>query len=171
MIHQTTNQKADFIHVHEFDAPKELVFKAFSTAEALNEWWGPVESCNTVLQLDFQPGGIFHYQMETKGRISYGRFIFGEIKPFDLLEFTNAFADENAQIVKAPFDLELPLEIFYRLTFAENQGKTTVTLTGQPVNASTEQEDVFKSINNDMRQGFGATFNQLSAYLKNQKTI
>jgi uncharacterized protein YndB with AHSA1/START domain len=159
-----TNQPK-FNIVHEFNAPKELVFNAFADADALNEWWGPVESKNTVVRLDFRPGGIFHYKMEFRGNASYGRFIFGKIQPYDLLEFTNAFADANANPVRAPFDVELPLEIFYRLVFIESNGKTTITLTGHPVDASNKELEGFHSIDSSMHQGFGATFNQLSLYL------
>jgi uncharacterized protein YndB with AHSA1/START domain len=159
------NEKATFRLVREFDAPKELVFNAFGNAEALNEWWGPAESHNSVIKLDFKPGGIFHYKMEFSGMTSYGRFLFGKIDPYDVLEFTNAFSDEHANIVKAPFDIQLPPEIFYRLTFTEHAGKTTITLTGQAVNASPEEVEGFRSIDSSMQQGFGATFDKLSAYL------
>jgi uncharacterized protein YndB with AHSA1/START domain len=164
-MHQTTG-KEPFHFVYEFNAPQALVFNAFSSAEALNEWWGPVETENSVIQLDFKPGGIFHYKMDYKGNITYGRFLFGQIKPYDLLEFANAFADEQANIVPAPFDVQLPREIFYRLLFSEKNGKTTITMTGEPVNGTIEEEEGFYSINASMKEGFGATFDQLAVYLK-----
>ncbi len=160
-----TSETGELHMSYEFRAPKELVFNAFSNADALGEWWGPVESKNSVIKLDFKPGGIFHFKMDFNGQISYGRFLFSKIQPYDLLEFTNAFADANAKVVKAPFDIQLPLEIFYRLVFTEHNGKTTITLTGRPVNASPEEQEAFNSIDADMQQGFGATFKQLSLYL------
>lgn len=81
------------------------------------------------------------------------------------MEFTNAFADEQARVVKAPFDMPFPLEIFYRLIFTGDNGKTTITLTGQPVNASPEEIESFHSINSSMEEGFGGTFDKLSVYL------
>ena len=165
MSNLQTKEGAKFTLVHTFNAPKELVFNAFGNAEALNEWWGPVESRNSVIKLEFKPGGIFHYKMDFSGKVSYGLFIFGKINPYDLLEFTNSFADEHANIVKAPFDIPLPPEIFYRLTFTGHMGKTTVTLIGVPVNGSPEEVEGFMSINAGMEQGFGSTFDKLSAYL------
>ena len=161
-------EKAQLITSYEFQAPKKLVFNAFADADALGEWWGPVECKNTVIKLDFKTGGIFHFKMEKNGKVNYGRFVFGKIQPYDLLEFTNAFADENANVVRAPFDIQLPLEIFYRLTFTENNGRTTITLTGQPVNASLEEHSVFESINADVKKGFNATFAQLEHYINAQ---
>jgi len=161
-------EENQFTLVHEFNAPKKMVFEAFGNAEALNAWWGPVETTNSVISLDFRPGGIFHFKMESPGNISYARFLFGNIKPHDLLEFTISFCDENARIVKAPFQIPFPLEIFYRLVFSENRGKTTITLTAQALNASPEEAEGLRSIHSSMQKGFGATFEQLSAHLDKQ---
>jgi len=161
---------ATFNFTREFNASRKRVFNAFSNAEALNAWWGPIETKNSVIKLDFRPGGIFHYKMESQGKITYGRFIFGKIQPFELLEFTNAFADENAKVVRAPFDILIPLEIFYRLQFTEHNGKTTIAMTGQAVNASPEELEGFRSIELGMQRGFGATFDKLSSYLERQNS-
>jgi uncharacterized protein YndB with AHSA1/START domain len=165
MISHTTTAKAPFTLTYEFDAPKKMVFEAFGNAEALNEWWGPVEAKNTVISLDFRPGGIFHYKMDFNGHIAYGRMLFGAINRYDLLEINNAFADENANPVPAPFEIKIPTEIFYRLIFTEENGKTTITMTGEPVNANAEELAGFTSIDESMRQGFGATFFKLAHYL------
>jgi uncharacterized protein YndB with AHSA1/START domain len=166
MNKQQTNENQNFSFTYEFNAPKALVFNAFSTAEALNEWWGPVETVNSTIKLDFKPGGIFHFKMDYQGHASYGRFLFGQINPYDLLEFSNAFADENANVIKAPFEVNLPLEIFYRLTFTENDGKTTLTMTGEPLNGSDDEIAGFNSIADSMQEGFGATFDKLVVYLE-----
>ena len=51
------------------------------------------------------------------------------------------------------------------LTFAEHQGKTTVTLTGIPINASEAEREIFKAGHKSMQQGFGGTLDQLEQYL------
>ncbi len=161
-----------FTLVYEFNAPKKLVFTAFSDAKALGDWWGPAECKNSVVKLDFRKAGVFQYKMEKGSSVNYGRFIFGQILPYDILEFTNAFSDERGNILRAPFDIPLPLEIFYRLTFQENNGKTIITLTGQPVNATQEEIEGFRSIHSGMRKGFGATFDKLFDYLlRSRNTI
>lgn len=157
--------------VYTFSAPREMVFNAFADKDALNEWWGPVESSNTALSLDFRPGGIFHFKMDFGEQVAYGRFLFRQISPYTLLEFTNGFADEQARVVKAPFDVRLPLEILYRLVFTENNGTTTITLTAEPFNASREEAEGFRSINSSMQQGYGATFDKLGLYLAKKQTV
>jgi uncharacterized protein YndB with AHSA1/START domain len=51
-----TNTKNELIIVREFNAPKAVVFEAFSNSEALAEWWGPKGFPVTVVKLDFRPG-------------------------------------------------------------------------------------------------------------------
>ncbi|MGN7823717.1 SRPBCC family protein [Chitinophaga sp. 22536] len=167
----SNNTPVDFKMEYRFKAPRDLVFKAFSTAEALNEWWGPVETHNSVVSLDFRPGGIFHFKMEGAGQVSYGRFLFRDIQPPHLLEFTNAFADEQAQVVKAPFDMPFPLEILYRITLHEEGEETVLSLVGQPLAANTEETASFLSINGSMQKGFGGTFGQLVIYLRKINNI
>lgn len=150
---------------YTFDAPREDVFAAFSTAEALAEWWGPAEMKNTVISLDFRPGGTFHFKMEGEGFVSYGRFLFRNIVPNELLEFNNAFADEHANVVPAPFDENFPREIFYSLLFTEANDKTAIFLSGEPVKADDAGHTAFAQLDSSMEQGFGATFKKLSEYL------
>jgi uncharacterized protein YndB with AHSA1/START domain len=163
---QIIDNAQGFTLTYKFNAPQKLVFNAFSNAKALAEWWGPVECKTTVLRLDFREGGIFHFQMEANSKITYGRFLFKQIKPYHTLEFVNAFSDERANIVPAPFDIQLPLEIFYQLKFIENSGITTIELLARPINANEEETRVFHSISPSMVDGFGATFGKLESYLK-----
>ncbi|WP_339811747.1 SRPBCC domain-containing protein [uncultured Imperialibacter sp.] len=151
---------------YEFNAPKEMVFNAFSTAEALNESWGPVETKNSAISLDFRPGGVFHFSMKFGDHVNYARFLFKTIEPYDLLAFTNAFADEKGNPIPAPFDVKLPVEIFYSLRFTETGGKTSIELTGEPFDATQEEINGFNSIAEDMQRGFGATFSKLTDFLK-----
>lgn len=165
--HTTT----DFTMEYRFRATREQVFNAFSNAEALNEWWGPVEMRNSVISLDFRPGGIFHFKMEGHGQVNYGRFLFRDIQPPYLLEFTNAFADEQARVVRAPFGMPFPLEILYRITLREEGGETVLSLTGTPLDANREETASFLAINSSMQEGFGGTFGQLAMYLRKTNSI
>jgi uncharacterized protein YndB with AHSA1/START domain len=161
-----SNNKKQFSVIREFNASKEKVFAAFSTAEALGKWWGPAGSTITVSSFDFKPKGKFHYQLDGNGPATmWGLFIFGNIQPTDLIEFVSSFSDPSGNIAKPPFDMDFPLEIFNRLTLTESKGKTTVTLEGHPINATEAQENVYYSISENMQQGFKGTFDQLEQYL------
>jgi len=58
------------------------------------------------------------------------------------------------------------LEILNTVTFTENAGKTTVTITGAPINATEEELNKYEEMQRSMQQGFGGTFDQLAEYLQ-----
>lgn len=152
--------------VREFNAPRELVFEAFSDAAHLGQWWGPVGSRTTVVSLDFRPKGLFHYKMESDMGIMWGRFIYGQIKKPELIEFTLSISDEKAGITRAPFPgfEQWPLEIFNIFTFTEKGGKTTITSKSYPVNATEEEIKCFIGNMDSFREGTTATLAQLDVY-------
>ena len=160
-----TDKKAGLKIVRNFNAPKSLVFQAFSTAEAFAEWWGPAGMPITVLHFDFKQGGKLHYKMEGNGQTMWGLFNYRNIDEPKLVEFVSSFSDESGKICKSPFPMDFPLEIFNLMTLEENNGITTVTLSGYPINATPEQEATYYSIIENMNQGFAGTFNQLETYL------
>ena len=104
-----------------------------------------------------------------QGQIAFGKLVYGQIKKSDAIEFVSSFSDENCGITRAPFSDKFPLEIFNHLEFTEQGGKTTITLSGHPVNATEEEVQFFSQISAGMQQGFAGTFNQLENYLSKQK--
>ena len=152
-----------------FNASKEMIFDAFATAEALAQWWGPVEAPIDVVSLDFRPEGIFHYKMKGT-HISYGIFRYKKMERPDNITWINSFADENGAIIKPPFkDFDLPKEILNTITLTETDGITTLVLKSEPINASESEINCFYSITEGMEQGFGGTLNQLADYLNKIK--
>jgi uncharacterized protein YndB with AHSA1/START domain len=165
-----TEKKVGLKIVRDFKAPRTLVFQAFSTAEAFADWWGPAGMPITIKQLDFKKGGMLHYKTEGGGQTMWGLFKYGNIVNPDLIEFVNSFSDEDGSICKPPFPIEFPLEISNQITLHENNGITTLTLEGQPLNATPVQEATFYSMINNISEGFAGTFKQLESYLaKKQK--
>src|SRR5580700_6172332 len=51
------------IGIHEFDAPRELVFAAWTDPKHLSQWWGPNGFTTTTSSFDFRPGGIWRFVM------------------------------------------------------------------------------------------------------------
>ncbi len=148
-----------------FDAPRELVWKAWSNAEALAQWWGPKGCATRVEKLDFRPGGVFHYAMQTPDGEFWGKFVYRDIEPPEHLSFLLSFADAQGNIVRAPFSDTHPLEILSDVTFTEQDGKTTITMRGGPFNATQEERESYAAILTDMREGTNSTFDNLAEYL------
>lgn len=154
--------------VRKFNAPLSSVFGAFSNAEALAQWWGPEGMKITVKHFDFKEGGTFHYSMTNESGSMWGLFKYVKIEAPGLIDFINSFSDENGAVCKAPFDMDFPLEIMNHLRLEEENGVTTLTISGYPVGATRAQEDTYFSIMENMEQGFNGTFNQLERYLAKQ---
>lgn len=151
----------------EFNATRLRVFNAFSTSEAMADWWGPTGTKITVLSFDFKPGGKFHYKLEGNGQVMWGLFVFKTINKPEMMEYVSSFADENGNITIAPFaGLDFPLEVWNHLDFKEVNGTTTITLQSHAINATDAQEKVFNSLTQSMNDGYNGTLNQLEEYLK-----
>jgi uncharacterized protein YndB with AHSA1/START domain len=156
----------ELVITRSFNAPRDLVFKVWSEAEHLKNWWGPIGLKLSVAKLDFRPGGIFHYNMQSPdGIVMWGKFVYHDIVSPEKIEFVNSFSDAEGNIVRPPFSDTFPLEIHNLLTFTEIEGKTMITLRGGPINVSEEELDFFKGMFESMKQGFGGTFDQLEDYL------
>lgn len=53
----------ELVLTRTFDAPRELVFKAWTDAKQLAEWWGPKGFTNPVCDIDVRPGGAIRIDM------------------------------------------------------------------------------------------------------------
>jgi uncharacterized protein YndB with AHSA1/START domain len=149
-----------------FDAPRALVWKAWTEIDHLKRWWGPKGFAMGACTLDFRPGGAFHYSMRTPdGRELWGKFVYREIVVPERIVFINSFADASGNIVRNPWNAHWPLEILNTQTFTERDGKTTLTLRGRPINASELERKTFEDGRQSMQQGFAGTLDQLADYL------
>jgi uncharacterized protein YndB with AHSA1/START domain len=156
----------EFVFTRVFDAPRELVWKAFVESERLMHWWGPKGFKMHFAKVDLRPGGIFHYGMQSPdGKYMWCKFVYRDIVAPERLVFVLSFSDPQGSTVQAPFELDWPLEILTVLTFSEQGGRTTVALRGKPINATKAQRKTFEAEFKGMQQGFTGTFDQLDEYL------
>ena len=162
----------DFVVSRVVKAPPARVWRAYSEAEQLAQWWGPKGAAIRVLSLDFRPGGMFHYAMEFQpGHPIYGRFVYGLIDAPQRLEYVSAFSDADGGLTRAPFpQLEgrFPLELHNVVTFEEKDGVTIVTGRSSPINATRAEIETFVGMFESMRGGFSGTFDKLDAHLAGQ---
>ncbi|GMK39782.1 activator of HSP90 ATPase [Paenibacillus sp. CCS19] len=164
-------QGKELIITRELQAPRELVFKVWSEAEHLKQWWGPKGFEIHVQEMDFRPGGYFHYSMNAAdGGQMWGKFLYKEIQAPERIVWHNCFSDETGNIVRAPFSNLIPLEIRNEVTFTDNNnGTTTMIIRGGPFNATEEERSFYEGMFESMEQGFGGTFDQLEQYLAERK--
>lgn len=152
-----------FVCVRVFNAPLARVWTAWSEAAQLQAWWGPKGCKLSVANLEFRPGGFFHYAMKySNGPQMWGRFLYREILPQQRIVWLNSFSNEGCGITRAPFDITFPLEMRNEVTFAEKDGKTTVTLRATPHGETEQERQVFEGMFPSLEQGYGGTLDQLA---------
>ncbi|MFY9308052.1 MAG: SRPBCC domain-containing protein [Bacteroidia bacterium] len=163
----TKEKVNELVITREFNAPRQLVFDAFTQAKHLAHWWGPVGFTLKVLKLEVCAGGVFHYSMEAvNGHKMWGLFNYIEIEAPGKIVFTSSFADEYGNSIPAPFSADFPQKVMNVWTFEEQNGKTTLTLRGGPVNPTEAQSRFYEGMHPSMQQGFKGTFDQLESYLE-----
>ena len=175
-LKQTVDRMEDYIYekpkgdelviTRELNAPKELVYQAWTQKEHLAKWWGPKGFEIKVSNFDFKPGGTFLYSMAAPdGSEMTGLFVYHEIIPGERVTFVNSFADKDGHLSRAPFSPTWPLEVYNELTFSEKDGKTTVALKGGPIHMTEEERKTFEGGLASMNEGFAGTFAQLEEHL------
>ncbi len=151
------------------NAPRELVWKAWTEAERLAQWWGPKGFALGVAKLDVHPGGTFLYSMTSAGgQEMWGKFVYREVAPPRMLVYVSSFADPAGNVIRAPFGGDFthwPLEILSHVNLTEEGGRTTLVLRSTPLNATDEERATFVNVQRNVQAGFAATFDQLEAYL------
>lgn len=162
---------APFVISHVFDAPRELVFKAFTEVERLQHWWGPKGFKVLTSTMDFRPGGFYHYGLQAPdGTAIWGRFAYLEIAAPERIVYVNSFSDEKGGLARHVLHENWPLELLSTLVFEdEGSGRTRVTLTWLPINENDLERKTFDDGRQSMTQGWNGTFEKLNHYLAGLK--
>ena len=136
----------EILITREFDAPKHLVYKAWTTPELIKRWWSGDRGKVTVAEVDLRVGGIWRYVMTASGGFEvafHGQY--REIVP-------------NERIVSTEVYEGMPeAEAVNTNTFTEKDGRTILTILMQL--ASKEDRDVV--INSGMEGGMQEAMDHL----------
>lgn len=78
------------------DAPRALVFKAWTQQEHAARWWGPQGFTITSCRLDAMPGGAYRVSMRSpEGTVHTKRGVYREVVAPERLVFTYAWEDAD----------------------------------------------------------------------------
>lgn len=99
-----------------FDAPRDLVYRAFTEPAHLARWWGPTGFTLTTYHHDLRPGGEWRYHMHGPDGTDWpNKVVFDEVVPGQRLSYAHG-------------ELEGPAWFHTTITFSEHQGRTLVQL-------------------------------------------
>ena len=99
------------------------------------------------------------------GEEMWGKFVYREIAAPERIVLVNSFSDEDGGLTRHPLSPNWPLEMLSTITFAEQDGRTTVTVRWVPLNASDTERKTFEDGRASMQQGWSGTLDQLADYL------
>jgi len=113
-----TTDTPDLVISRVFDAPRELVFKAWTEPAMLLRWWGPRGFTNTFHEIDVRPGGTWRFIMHGPDGVDYPNLIvFDEVIRPERLVYTHGSGVEGD-----------PGTFNVTATFEEQGDKTLLTL-------------------------------------------
>lgn len=140
----------------DFNATLQQVWQAWTTAELLDQWWGPKPWRAETKTMDFREGGHWLYAMVgPEGERHWGRADYIRIKKEESFSAKDSFCDENGTM-----NSELPQNL-WEILFRETGDKVLVdiTLTFDSL------EDLETNIQMGFREGFTIGLNQLDELL------
>ena len=114
----TTPTDEQILITREFDAPRHLVYKAWTTPELVRRWWSGQRGQMTIVEIDLRVGGKWRYVMEGHGGWEvafHGHF--RELVPDERIVTTEVY--EGMPEGEPALDT---------VTFTEADGRTTLTL-------------------------------------------
>lgn len=110
------NKEQELVLTRVIDAPRELVFKAWTDPKQVAQWWGPRGFTNPVCDLDVRPGGAIRIHMRgPDGTVYPMTGVYQEVVEPERIVFTSAALDADGNPM---------FEVLTTVTFAEQGGKT-----------------------------------------------
>jgi uncharacterized protein YndB with AHSA1/START domain len=134
----TTSEAQELVLTRVFDAPRELVFKAWTDPQRVAQWWGPRCFTNPVCELDVRPGGAIRIHMRgPDGTVYPMTGVYQEVVEPERIVFTSAALDAEGN----------PLfEVLTTVTFVEQDGKTKQTLHARVIKRTAEAAPYLKGM-------------------------
>jgi len=132
-----------------FNAPRALVFKAWTEPEHMVRWFGPRGFTSTIITSDVRRDGAYRVRMRGPDGDHWLQGVYSEVVEPQSLVFTYAWTD-SAGIPTRP-------ETLVRVTFEEHGGKTRLTL----------HQAIFESLTarDAHQEGWSSSFERLAEYL------
>lgn len=129
-------EKRDLVITRVFDAPVEVVWKAWTDPEHVMRWWGPTGFTSCECKIDFREGGKFLFCMRAPkefqdGQAFYTAGVYKKIVPMKLIEFSQGLSDKDGNRIDPTtmgMPADFPKEIPSALAFKRVGDKTELTV-------------------------------------------
>jgi uncharacterized protein YndB with AHSA1/START domain len=155
-----------------FDAPREMIWRAWTEPEMVKRWWGPQGFTAPSIKIDLRVGGKYVFCMHgPKGsefdKDLYSAGVYKEIVPMEKLAVTDYFSDaEGNKIDPAVYGMtpDTPAEMDVVVTFEEAEGGKTKLTIKYP---RPESEEKFQAmLTSGMVEGWNSSLDKLAESLR-----
>ncbi len=110
-----------------FEAPLELLWKAWTESEHFMKWYGPKGFTTPTCEIDLRVGGRHLWSMlSPDGRQMYFTGIYNEIVPMERLVFSDSMSDAKGNVIEMAEGRPGTMDV--TVTFAHADGKTMVSV-------------------------------------------
>ncbi len=168
----TDQNSKELVITRVFDAPRELVWKAWTDPEQIKRWWGPAGFSAPEIKVDLREGGKYHYCM--RGPIEPGGSEqdlwsggeFKKIVPQEKIVITDYFSDKDGnKLSPADFGLskDFPAESTITITFKDEGEKTKLAITYPIPESAAARKAILES---GMEKGWNQSLDKLAESLK-----
>ena len=149
----TTDAARSIVTTRVFDAPRDLVFTAWTDPKHLAQWWGPTGFTTTTHAFDMRPGGVWRFVMHGPDGTDYqNRITFEEVARPERLVYRHGGGDDVH-----------PVQFHVTVTFEDLGGsKTRLTMKGLFATAAIRDEVAAKY---GAVEGAQQTLERLATYL------
>ncbi len=155
-----------------FDAPREMVWRAWTDPELLHRWYGP--GIETIIhKFDLQPGGSWLNEMKWGGNADFSKMVFQEVTQPERLVWHHSSSDSDWNIITSPMLADWPRVILTTVTFEDMGSKTKVRLTWVPFEATDAEIACFAGTMDRFGKGWEAGYailDEMFAELQAEKT-
>ncbi len=139
-----SNKPVEVVLTRVFDAPRQLVWKAWTDSKMMAQWWGPKSFTNPVCEMDVRPGGKMLIHMQgPDGAVYPMTGVFREVIAPERLVFSDVAEDLDGNPL---------LEGETTVTFEEQGGKTKLTVRSSARAVEPIGDDMLKGMNEGWSQ-------------------
>lgn len=147
----------EYILDRVFNAPREMVWRAWTDPELLARWYGP--GVDTIIhKYDLKPGGEWRNEMKWGDKSDLSKMVFQEIVSQEKLVWLHSSTDADWNIAANPMMPDWPRVLLTTVTFKEAGSKTKVRMSMVPVEATEAEIACFAGAMAGMDNGWGKGF-------------
>lgn len=152
------NELPEYVLERTFDAPRELVWRAWTDPDLLHRWYGP--GAETIIhKFDLEPGGSWLNEMKWGDNSHFQKVVFQEVKQLEKLVWHHhSSTDSDWNDIANPMMTDWPRLLLTTVTFEDMGGKTNVRLSQVPMEATDAEISCFAKAMAGMDKGWGSGY-------------